>query len=80
MKKTEVHIGETYAVKVSGRIVPVRLDRESSYGGWEGRNLRTGRRVHVKTAARLRYPWRLRVRAVAALKALKRARERQEAR
>jgi len=77
MKKAEVQIGETYAVKVSGRIVLVRLDRESPFGGYDGTNLKTGRRVHVKTAARLRYPWRLRVRAAAALKALKRARERQ---
>ncbi len=33
MKKAEVHIGGVYYAKVSGRIVSVRLLRESPYGG-----------------------------------------------
>lgn len=56
MRQKDVRIGESYAVKVSGRIVPVTLLSTSPYGGWEGRNETTGRGVHVRTAARLRFP------------------------
>ena len=55
MKKSEVEIGKVYKVKVSGVRVPVRLVSECPYGGWYGKNLETGRRVRIKTAARLRY-------------------------
>lgn len=34
MKAKDVKIGETYAAKVSGRIVPVRITAEYSAGGW----------------------------------------------
>lgn len=54
MKKKDVVLGRTYAAKVSGKLVQVRLDRESPYGGWDGANLTTGRAVRIKTAARLR--------------------------
>jgi hypothetical protein len=54
VKKADVSVGSTYLVKVSGRIVPVRLDSESSYGGWNGTNTITGRGVRIKTAAKLR--------------------------
>jgi hypothetical protein len=47
-----------YAVKVSGQVQEVRLVAESPYGGWIGRNLRTGREVRIRSAARLRYPVR----------------------
>lgn len=56
MKKNEVEIGNEYVVKVSGRLVSVKILRESPYGGWIGRNKETGRDVRVRTAARLRYP------------------------
>lgn len=36
MKKNNVQLGKTYAVKVSGSVVPVRLDRENAHGGWDG--------------------------------------------
>jgi hypothetical protein len=36
MKKNEVKVGKVYAVKVSGKIVPVRIDKETT---------RTGRRI-----------------------------------
>jgi len=55
MKKTQIVQGRTYAAKVSGQIVPVRIERPSPYGGWVGRNLRTGREVHVRSPQRLRY-------------------------
>jgi hypothetical protein len=54
MTKNEVSIGKTYMVKVSGRVVPVRLKKESPYGGWVGENLLTKRDVRIKTAAKLR--------------------------
>ena len=55
MRASQVSIGRTYAVKVSGRIVPVRLEGPSVFGGWNGTNLVSGRAVRVKTAGRLRY-------------------------
>jgi hypothetical protein len=56
MKKRDVTVGRVYAVKVSGQVQEVRLVAESPYGGWVGRNLRTGREVRIRSAARLRYP------------------------
>lgn len=54
MKKNEVVVGKTYMVKVSGRVVPVKLDSVSRYGGWVGTNTVTGREVRIHTAAKLR--------------------------
>lgn len=54
MKKTEVSIGSTYVVKVSGKLTRVRLESESPYGGWTGRNLETKREVRIRTAAKFR--------------------------
>jgi hypothetical protein len=56
MRQRDVILGQVYAVKVSGRIQPVRLVAESPHGGWVGRNLQTGREVRIRSAARLRYP------------------------
>lgn len=55
MKKKEVVVGRTYMAKVSGRVVPVKLIAESPYGGWNSVNKATGRAVHVRSAARLRW-------------------------
>lgn len=54
MLKKDVLIGRTYAVKVSERIAPVRLDSASPHGGWNGTNLTTGRSVRIRSAAKLR--------------------------
>jgi hypothetical protein len=54
MKKDEVKVGGVYAAKVSDKVVPVRLDSESQYGGWIGTNLKTGKQVRIKSAQRLR--------------------------
>lgn len=54
MLKKQVQVGGTYEAKVSGRLVVVRIDRESRFGGWEGTNLVTRKPVRVKSAARLR--------------------------
>jgi len=55
MKKAEVEVGGRYTAKVSGKVVPVRIDAEHSSGdGWIGTNMETGREVRIKTARRLR--------------------------
>ena len=54
MKKREVRIGETYTVKVSGQLAPVRITGASPCGGWTGINTKTSREVRIRTAARLR--------------------------
>ncbi len=55
MKKKDVEIGKTYIVKVSGKLVPVKLVSKYEYGrGWNGKNMKTGRDVRIKTAAKLR--------------------------
>lgn len=57
MKKNNVQLGKVYAVKVSGSVVPVRLERENPHGGWDGTNVKTRKQVRVKTAQRLRGLW-----------------------
>ena len=57
MKKNVVKLGQTYAAKVSGEVVPVRLDKESPHGGWDGTNMRTKKQVRIKSAGRLRGLW-----------------------
>jgi hypothetical protein len=47
MKKRDVILGHVYAVKVSGTLQKVRVTAESSYGGWVGRSLRTGREIRI---------------------------------
>ncbi|TWT40492.1 hypothetical protein RAS1_42030 [Phycisphaerae bacterium RAS1] len=54
MKKRDVTIGGIYVAKVSGNRCRVRIDRESVYGGWEATNLATARRIHIRSAQRLR--------------------------
>jgi hypothetical protein len=56
MTKREVIIGGRYSAVVSGVPAMVRLTAESPYGGWDAVNERTGRKVRIKTAARLRFP------------------------
>ena len=53
MKKQDVKIGKVYLVTVSGKQARVRLTNESPYGGWDGLNIETHRKVRVKTAGRL---------------------------
>ena len=54
MKKSEVKIGGVYAAKVTNKIVQVRIDAESRYGGWDGTNLTTGKKVRIQSPAKLR--------------------------
>jgi hypothetical protein len=57
VKKKDVEIGKIYTAKVSSRLVPVRILRESPYGGWDAQNLITTRVVRIATAGRLRGEW-----------------------
>ena len=54
MKNADVQIGATYLVKVSGNLVPVKIDRECDNGGWEGTSVKTGKTIRIKSAQRLR--------------------------
>jgi hypothetical protein len=58
MKKADVQIGHTYECKVSGKLVPVRIQGVADFGGgpcgWNGVNLSTGREIHVRGPKRLR--------------------------
>ncbi len=54
MKKDEVAIGRTYMAKVSDKVVPVRIDLEHPRQGWFGTNQVTNKRIHIKSAQRLR--------------------------
>jgi len=58
MKKQDVKIGKHYAAKVSGRMATVRIDAENPHGGWDATNLRTRKKVRVKSAQRLRHETR----------------------
>lgn len=55
MLKAQIQIGTTYAAKISGRVVPVTILRESLYGGWDARNEITRRAVRIKSAQKLRF-------------------------
>jgi len=55
MRKNEVKIGEVYTAKVSGRLVPVRINAVKTKG-WSATNLATRRTIYIKSAQRLRGP------------------------
>jgi hypothetical protein len=55
MKKSEITVGRTYMAKVSGKVVPIRIDAENARGGWDATNLRTNRKVRIRSALRLQY-------------------------
>jgi hypothetical protein len=54
MKKADVQTGGTYLVKVASNLVPVKIAREHDKGGWEGRSVKTGKTIRIKSAQRLR--------------------------
>lgn len=62
MKAADVEIGGRYIAKVSDKLVTVRLTEAHSggtgarEGGWWAINEATGKRVRIRTAARLRRP------------------------
>src|SRR5689334_15025843 len=54
MKKDQVKLGGEYLAKVSGKVVPVRIDKENPHGGWDATSAATGKSVRIKSAQRLR--------------------------
>ena len=57
MKQADVKVRALYAAKVSGKVVPVRIDSVNGRGGWDATNTATGKKVRIKSARRLRGPW-----------------------
>jgi hypothetical protein len=56
MLKRDVVLGKHYAVKWhDGRFTVIQIIDESRYGGYNALNLRSGRNVRIKSAAKLRY-------------------------
>jgi hypothetical protein len=54
MKKNDVKVGGLYTAKVSDKLVAVRIESAHSKGGWNAINTATGKRIHIKSAQRLR--------------------------
>lgn len=61
IRKKDVEVGAIYVMKVSGALTHVRIDEVYVARGykqdrthWRGTNLRTGREVMVRSAAKLR--------------------------
>ena len=54
MKKSDVHIGKQYTAKVTHKLVVVEILSENANGGWDAKNLSTGKMVRIKSAQRLR--------------------------
>ncbi|MDX2244552.1 MAG: hypothetical protein NW224_28080 [Leptolyngbyaceae cyanobacterium bins.302] len=53
MKGNQVKIGTTYSTKVAKQVVEVQILRRHRSGGWEAKNLATGKIMHIRTADRL---------------------------
>ena len=54
MKQSDVHIGNQYTAKVTHKLVVVEILNENAHGGWDAKNLSTGKIVRIKSAQRLR--------------------------
>ena len=53
MTAAEVKIGRYYAAKASSKLTIVKIEAQSSHGGWTSKNIFTNRRVRIKSAVRL---------------------------
>jgi hypothetical protein len=53
MLKKDIKVGSTYLAKISGKVVPVRIESEGTKG-WYAVNTITNRRVRILSAAKLR--------------------------
>lgn len=56
---SDVNLGDVFLAQVSGKIVKIRIDTphedfRGSIRGWDGTNLDTGRKIRIKSAAKLR--------------------------
>lgn len=59
IRKKDVKVGSYYAIKhtssPNGRLIVIKIEGESIYGGWNALNLKTGRLIRVKSNTKLRY-------------------------
>lgn len=53
MKKSEVKVGKFYRANVSGVRTTIQITGESPYGGWDGVNTSTGKKIRVRSVQRL---------------------------
>ena len=58
MKSKDVKVGRYYTAKVSDRLTTVRIEAANPRGGWDALNLRTKKKVRIKSAQRLRHETR----------------------
>lgn len=54
VKKSDVKVGGEYVAKVSDKLTTVKITGESRHGGWDAKNVKTGKEVRIKSAQRLR--------------------------
>lgn len=54
MKKTEVKINHPYTAKIGGKLTIVRILAEHPTGGWKGRDMFTGKILHISSGRALR--------------------------
>ena len=54
MRAKDVKIGGVYTAKVTDRVTQIRIDAANRHGGWDGTNLKTKKRIRIKSALRLR--------------------------
>jgi len=54
MKKSDIQIGKQYTAKGTHKLVVVEILAENPHGGWDAKNLSTGKIVRIKSAQRLR--------------------------
>ncbi len=54
MKKNEIKVGGVHVAKVGNNLVKVRIDSTHSKGGWNATSTKTGKRIRIKSAERLR--------------------------
>lgn len=52
MRAKDIEVGNTYRALVSGKITVVRVIKINPNGGYWATNIRTGRTVKMRTAAR----------------------------
>jgi len=56
VKKNDVKVGGEYVAKVSDKLTTVKITGESRHGGWDAKNVTTGKEIRIKSAQRLRGP------------------------
>jgi hypothetical protein len=56
MRNRDVELGAYYAIAHTSynRLSVIRLDSVCTYGGWNATKLSTGRRIRIRSAAKLR--------------------------